>query len=67
MTQKNFHTVTVIATVSYELKIEANTAKAAEKKALDIWRGNNGFTYEDWEDYFGTGWDDVINLETMTA
>lgn len=59
------HHVTVWATVSYQIAIEAETADDAEKRALDLWRGDDGSTPEDWQKAFGTNWDDVTDLDAF--
>ena len=60
------HHVTVTATVSYQLVIEADSPEEAEAKALEIWGGDNGYTPEDWEKAYGTNWDDVLDVEAFT-
>jgi hypothetical protein len=58
-----FHRVWVTATVIYKLDIMASSADEAREIARDVWHGRNGRTMEDWDNYYGSQWDDVQQLE----
>jgi len=56
------HSITLFATVSYELVIEAKNSEEAESKALAMW-GEQEYL-KDWEENFGN-WDDVHDLDVQ--